>query len=66
MNANGNNYASFTFQVRDYGGTANAGVDEDPTPNTLTFDVTAVNDAPAGTDTTLTILEDTPRVLKSL
>jgi hypothetical protein len=45
-NANGTGYASFTFQVQDDGGTANGGVDLDPTPNTLTIDVTAVNDAP--------------------
>ena len=44
-NANGVGYASFTFQVQDNGGTA-PGVDLDPTPNTITFDVTAVNDAP--------------------
>ena len=42
-------YASFTFQVQDDGGTANGGVDLDPTPNTMTVNVTAVNDAPAGT-----------------
>ncbi|WP_259372616.1 beta strand repeat-containing protein [Piscinibacter defluvii] len=45
-NANGNAYATLSFQVRDDGGTANGGVDTDPTPNTLTFDVSAVNDAP--------------------
>lgn len=45
-NANGNGLASFTFQVQDNGGTANGGVDTDPTPNTLTYNVTAVNDAP--------------------
>ena len=33
-NANGNGYARFTFQVQDNGGTANGGVDLDPTPNT--------------------------------
>ena len=48
-NANGNGYASFTFQVQDNGGTANGGVDLDPTPNTMTVNVTPVNDAPAGT-----------------
>ncbi|MBL8711681.1 MAG: cadherin domain-containing protein, partial [Alphaproteobacteria bacterium] len=58
-NANGTGYASFTFRVQDSGGTANSGVDTDPTPNTITFNVTAVNDAPAGTDTTVTTLEDT-------
>jgi hypothetical protein len=43
-NANGNNYASFNFQVLDDGGTANGGVDLDQSPNTLTFNVTPVND----------------------
>ena len=43
-------YTSFTFQVQDNGGTANGGVDLDPTPNTLTINVTPVNDAPAGTE----------------
>ncbi|MBX3423492.1 MAG: VCBS domain-containing protein [Pirellulaceae bacterium] len=37
--------SSFTFQVIDDGGTANGGVDEDPTPNTITLNV-------ASTDTT--------------
>lgn len=45
-NANGNGYASFTFQVQDDGGTANGGVDTDQSANTFTFDVTPVNDAP--------------------
>ena len=52
-------YASFTFQVQDDGGTANGGVDLDPSANTMTVDVTSVNDAPAGTDKTVTTLEDT-------
>ena len=59
-NANGTGYASLTFQVQDDGGTANGGVDIDASPNTITFDVTPVNDAPAGADNTLTTLEDTP------
>jgi large repetitive protein len=46
LNANGSPEASFTFQVRDNGGTANGGVDLDQSPNTLTINVTAVNDAP--------------------
>jgi co-chaperonin GroES (HSP10) len=46
LNANGSAEASFTFQVRDNGGTANGGVDLDQSPNTLTVNVTAVNDAP--------------------
>lgn len=48
-NANGIGLASFTFQVRDNGGTANGGQDTDQTPNSFTFNVTAVNDAPVNT-----------------
>ncbi|MDQ3155451.1 MAG: LamG domain-containing protein [Actinomycetota bacterium] len=44
--ANGTGYASFSFQVQDDGGTANGGSDLDASPNTFTFNVTAVNDAP--------------------
>jgi Ca2+-binding RTX toxin-like protein len=47
-NTNGTAYSSFTFQVRDNGGTSNGGVDLDPTANKLSFSVTAVNDAPTG------------------
>ncbi|HQS59390.1 MAG TPA: S8 family serine peptidase [Gallionellaceae bacterium] len=47
-NANGNGYASFTFQVVDDGGTANGGINTDASPNTLTFDVTPLNDPPTG------------------
>jgi VCBS repeat-containing protein len=59
-NANGAAYASFTFQVQDDGGTSNGGVDLDPTPNTFTFNVTAVSDAPVLADTalSLTVAED--------
>ncbi|MEY4906445.1 MAG: hypothetical protein RL260_163, partial [Pseudomonadota bacterium] len=39
-------FAAFTFQVIDAGGTANGGTNTDPTPNTLTVQVTAMNDAP--------------------
>jgi hypothetical protein len=59
-NANGAAYATFTFQVQDNGGTANGGMDLDPTPKTMTIDVTPVNDAPVGTNNTVTTLEDTP------
>ena len=48
-NANGNNYASFAFQVRDDGGTANGGVNTDQSANTMTIDVNAVNDTPSFT-----------------
>ena len=44
----------FTFQVQDDGGTANGGVDLDQSANTITINVTSVNDAPAGTDKTVT------------
>ena len=50
-------YASFTFQVQDDGGIANAGVDVDPTPRTMTIDVTTVNDPPVGADSTVSALE---------
>ena len=39
-------YATFTFQVRDMGGTANDGIDTDQSPNTITVNVTADNFAP--------------------
>ncbi len=48
-NANGIAYSSFTFQVRDNGGTANGGMDLDPSPNTLTFNIAPINDAPQNT-----------------
>src|SRR6185369_6401586 len=58
-NANGAGYASFTFQVQDDGGTANGGVDLDTSARTMTVNVTSVNDAPVGTNNTVTTLEDT-------
>ena len=57
-NAAGTAAASFTFQVQDNGGTANGGIDLDQTPNTITFNITPINDAPTGADKTITILED--------
>jgi len=58
-NANGNAQAAFTFQVQDNGGTASGGVDLDQSANTITFNVTSVNDAPSGTDKTVSTNEDT-------
>jgi Big-like domain-containing protein/Calx-beta domain-containing protein/cadherin-like protein len=49
----GTPYTSFTFQVQDNGG----GTDLDPTPNTMTINVTAVNDPPS-----FTIAADPPPV----
>jgi hypothetical protein len=46
-NASGAGYASLTFQVKDDGGTFLGGVDIDATPNSISFDVAPVNDAPA-------------------
>ena len=45
-NAFGNGVASFTFRVQDDGGTANGGSDTDPSANTISITITAVNDAP--------------------
>ncbi|MBS0508603.1 MAG: right-handed parallel beta-helix repeat-containing protein, partial [Proteobacteria bacterium] len=47
-----------TFQVQDDGGTAMGGVDLDPVPKTMTVNVTPVNDAPSGSNKTVTVLED--------
>ncbi|MBK9081559.1 MAG: tandem-95 repeat protein [Rhizobiales bacterium] len=58
--ANGAGVASFTFQVVDDGGVANGGVDTDQSPNTITFDVTPVNDAPVASAPPATTAEDTP------
>ncbi|MGX1739932.1 Ig-like domain-containing protein, partial [Bosea sp. NPDC055353] len=58
-NVNGNGVGSFTFQVVDDGGTANGGQNTDQSPNNFAFNITAANDAPAGTDNTATITEDT-------
>ena len=55
-NQNGAPYTTFTFSVRDQ---SNA---FDAAPNTLRVDVTPVNDAPAGTDTTVTTNEDVAHV----
>ena len=58
--ANDNGLASDTIQfaVQDDGGTLNGGIDTDLTPNTITIDIDAVNDAPTGTDKTVTVPED--------
>jgi len=60
LNDNGTAYDTFDFQVRDDGGTPNGGQDTDQTPNTVIIDVVSVNDAPDGTDNTVTTNEDTP------
>jgi hypothetical protein len=54
--------------VQDNGGTANGGVDLDPTPNTMTVNVTPVNDAPTATNLSApeTYTEDTPLLLTTI
>ena len=52
-NANGVGYASFTFSVCDTGGPA-----FDAAPNTMTINVTAVNDAPVAVNDSYTVAED--------
>src|SRR6185437_4410990 len=64
-NANGANYASFTFQVQDDGGVLNGGVDLAATARTMTVNVTSVNDAPRGANNTVTTLEDTAYIFKA-
>ncbi|KIQ23265.1 hypothetical protein RT97_25870 [Variovorax paradoxus] len=59
-NVNGAGIGAFTFQVVDSGGTANDGQNTDPTPNTFSFNVTAVNDAPVANPDTVAATEDTP------
>ncbi len=54
-NENGDGYANFTFQVIDDGGTANGGEDTDQSPNTITFDVDPVNDAPDAVNDFITL-----------
>jgi CshA-type fibril repeat protein/VCBS repeat-containing protein len=56
----GNGIGSFTFQLVDNGGTANGGQDTDQSPNTFSFNITAVNDPPVATDDTATTPEETP------
>ena len=66
-NGNGASYASFTFQVEDNGGTANGGVNTDPTPRKMTLAVTSVNDAPVGTSRKeVTTSQNTPYTFKTI
>jgi len=48
---NGDTYASFDFKVQDNGGTADGGIDISENAATMTFAVTAVNDAPVASGT---------------
>ncbi len=65
-NTNGNGLASLSFQVVDSGGTINGGVDTDPSSNTLTFNVSPVNDAPSANAISASGNEDASSILFSL
>lgn len=51
--------SSLDFIVRDDGSTANSGLIDDQTANTLTFNVTPVSEEPDGADKTISVTEDT-------
>ena len=57
-NDNGSPFTSFTFRVND-------GTDNSATPNTMTVNVTAVNDAPTSADKAVRTLEDTEYTFSS-
>jgi len=63
-----NGAAQFVFKVQDDGGTAviggNTGVDLDPTANTLTINVTPINDPPTGGDGAVPTNEDVTYTFK--
>jgi hypothetical protein len=52
--ASGSDYASFTFQVQDDGGTANGGANLDPNPKTMTITVNEATQASPSVPTNLT------------
>src|SRR5439155_758838 len=55
--ANANGVANLSVKITDNGGTANGGVDESAAQS-FKITVTSVNDAPAGSNNTVTTLED--------
>src|SRR5439155_1543338 len=57
-NGNGNGYSSFTFELQDHHCFPTRRSSDLPTANTITVNVTSVNDAPSGADKTVTTLED--------
>lgn len=56
--ANGTAFDSFTFEVGDNGGTANGGLNVDPSANTITFNVAASSDL----SVTKTVSSSTPNM----
>ncbi|MET0274546.1 MAG: Ig-like domain-containing protein [Phenylobacterium sp.] len=65
VNGAGDDLASFTFQVMDDLGEDYTGQAVDQSPNTLTFSVTPVSDAPAGIDATVSAGQDASRALRA-
>jgi len=64
LNGNGDGYASFTFAVRDNGGTANGGSDTSA-EHTMTINVVSVNDVPEAAGKTLPLVEDHKHVFSA-
>ena len=62
VDASGDGYASFTFQVQDSGSLSGGGANTDPTPNTITFDVAPVTDTPVVTVAPAAGPEDSPGI----
>src|SRR4029078_12090860 len=58
VNQTGTVFTTLTFFVKDDGGTANGGADEDSSANTVTIGVNPVNDAPQRADGVGTTSED--------
>ena len=63
LNANGQPYDSVGFHVVDAG--VDSGENIDPQERYLTLNIQNVNDAPGGSDNTITITEDTPFTFSS-
>jgi len=63
LNSNGNGAAVIMHQVIDDGSNVPPNQNMDQSAGTLTFDITAVNDPPAGADATITGNEDAFRLL---
>ena len=62
-NVNGQAADTLFFKVQDSGGTNNNGFDTDVVARQMVFNIDALNDAPFGTDNTVTGIEDTPVVI---
>ncbi len=67
LNSAGTAVSAFTFQVQDNGATGGLNQNTDQSPNTITFNVNAVNDAPVNSvPATQTAFEDTPKAITGL